>query len=259
MSRAGEPKAPTSSRRSLLMAAATLALGVVVGLGVWAATRPGDDADPAAVASSTSDGTADATAGTQGAGATAGTEGTDATAGTQGTDGTGALPGADGSADTGASAGSDAQGANSPGIEGAPDVDPDEPEAGTVGALPTLPALQVAAGTEPASAVGSLVAGFPSEVVTLTSSSTVLSSSVSGDGQRLQAAVEATDTRSVDEVLAYYGETLGALGFAAGESPATAGSAAVAFTRATNVVVVSARPQSDGALFTIVAVLDETG
>lgn len=257
MSRAGEPTAPVSRRRRLLTVTAALALGVAVGLGVWAATRPGGDVDPAAATAGLADRTVDATAGTEGDDATAGTEGTGATAGTEEADGTAALPGADGSAGAGAADGT-APGANSPGIEAAPDADPDEPEAGTVGALPSLPALQVAAGTEPASAVGSLVEGFPSEIISLAPSSTVLSSSVSSDGQRLQAAVEATDTRSVDEVLASYGETLGALGFAASQSPATAGSTAVTFTRSSHVVVVSARPQSDGALFTVAAVLDET-
>ncbi|MHB1064833.1 MAG: hypothetical protein ACYC1Z_10190 [Georgenia sp.] len=256
MSGIGESRTADRSRRLLLVrGAGAVALGVVVGLGVWSLTRPSDGADvPAATAGPSADDTLGAPDGTA---PSVLEPAPDVATGTDpGTDGPGPT-----SEDGGPAGGQVASGlgANSPGIEMVPDVDPAAAEPGTVGALPSLPALEVAGDTAPAFAVDALVAEFPTEVITLAPSSTVLSSSVSSDGRRLQASVQATDTGSVADVLAYFTDTLGALGFAATESPTTAGSTAVSFTRGPHVVVVNAHPQSGGAVFTVAGVLDEAG
>jgi len=148
---------------------------------------------------------------------------------------------------------------NSPGIEAPPEPDPTPTVPGAVGPLPTLPDVAVpAAPAEPVTAVDALVKGFPTDVLPLDAGSSVLSSSLAGDGDRLLATVEATDPASPDQVLARTTDQLVALGFTWSETPATSGSTARSFTRDGHMVVVSVRPQSDGSLFRIVGILDET-
>ncbi|MFD1717161.1 hypothetical protein [Georgenia deserti] len=153
----------------------------------------------------------------------------------------------------------DGAGANSPGIEMAPDADRSERPPGAVGPLPRTPALDVPEGPDaPESAVDALVDNFPTQLIDVAASSTVLSSSVSSDGHRLHVSVEATDTRSVAEVMERYTSALRELGFTATPANATAGSTATSYSRDGHSVVVSARPQTGGTRFTVVGSFDET-
>lgn len=150
--------------------------------------------------------------------------------------------------------------ANSPGIEMAPTPDPSPRPPGAVGPLPTLPAVDVPpAPEEPATTVGAIVAGFPSTLIPMAATSTVLSSSVTADGGWIQASVEATDPGSVTEVLDRYIAAFRELGFTWSAADAASGSTAASFSRDGHTVVVSARPQAEGSLFTIVGILREEG
>lgn len=149
-------------------------------------------------------------------------------------------------------------GANRPGIEAAPEPEESPRPPGAVGPLPERPDLDVPSGPRaPVSAVDALVDGFPTRVITVAAGSNVLSSSVSSDGGRLQASLEATSGRSVAEVMDHYTELFRDLGFTWSAADATVGGTAFSFTRDGHSVVVSARPQAEGSLYTVFGILDQ--
>lgn len=97
-----------------------------------------------------------------------------------------------------------------------------------------------------ASARGAIAAGFPRTVITLAPRSSVIFSSVSSEGSRLQAGLEATSSLAPREVIAYYRKALSALGLVANAAPAVAGSTAWAFVRDASTVTVTAAPDPSG-------------
>ena len=148
---------------------------------------------------------------------------------------------------------------NEPGIEAAPQPSSSPAPPGAVGPLPVLPALVVPDGpASPETAQGALVASFPREVIALSDTATVLTSSASGDGQRLLVTVEASDTAPPADVLERTTQRLVALGFTWSTTPAADGGDARTFLRDGHTVSVAVRPQADGALLRIVGILDET-
>ncbi|MBO3662605.1 hypothetical protein [Microbacterium stercoris] len=148
---------------------------------------------------------------------------------------------------------------NQPGIEAAPQPSSSPAPPGAVGPLPVLPALVVPPGpASPETAQGALVASFPREVIALSDTATVLTSSASGDGRRLLVTVEASDTAPPADVLDRTTLRLVALGFTWSTTPAADGGDARTFLRDGHTVSVAVRPQADGALLRIVGILDET-
>ncbi|KQY96778.1 hypothetical protein ASD19_09495 [Microbacterium sp. Root53] len=239
-------------RAALIRLAAAVAIGAAIGVGlfVWAGSPGGGDDRPA-VEGTGGDATRTEAPADEGRPADEAPD----------DDADGPSPD-DGSADGGDPGDSDRDepGANSPGIEMAPEPDPSASPPGSVGELPPRPDLEIPAGPDaPVSEVDGLVDGFPVEVIAVARTATVLSSSVSSDGSRLHASVEATDSRSVAEVMDGYTGLLGELGFTWTTIGATDGGTAISFTREGHVVVVSARPEAEGSLFTVLGILDEAG
>lgn len=230
----------TSRLRSVAVRVAlALALGAAIGVGVFLWTgAPGASGPPAA------------SAGPDGARATA--PPTPGTADDAAEDDT-----QEGSTDD-APPTTDQPGANSPGIEAAPEPEESPRPPGAVGEIPEQPDVAVPEGPRtPATVVDGLVDGFPADVIAIPAGSTVLSSSVSSDGDRLQASLEATNRGSVAEVMKQYTERFRELGFTWSTTDATAGATAFSFTRGGHTVVVSARPQAEGSLFTVFGILDQ--
>jgi hypothetical protein len=225
------------------------AIGVAVGVGIF--LWIGSANDPGAGAPATPSGHVNGTTDPPPSGATTPTSGASADE----TDAEADAP-APGDDTDGSSA---APGANSPGIEAAPEPEESPRPPGVVGPLPTPPPLDVPAGpAAPIATRDDLVKGFPSDVIALADSSTVLSSSLTSDGERIQASLEATDTAPVADVIARYTERLVELGFTWSTAEAPDDSTAVSFTRKGHTVVISARPQAEGSLFTVFGIFDET-
>jgi hypothetical protein len=97
-----------------------------------------------------------------------------------------------------------------------------------------------------ATARGTVVAGFPRTVISLPPRSTVIFSSVSSEGSRLQAGLEATSSLAPKEVIAYYRKAFSALGLVANTAPAVAGSTAWAFVRDASTITVTTAPDPSG-------------
>jgi hypothetical protein len=101
------------------------------------------------------------------------------------------------------------------------------------------------------SAQGELVAGFPSDLLPIATDDAVASSSVTTEGKRMQAGVEANSPRSVTDVVAYYQATYATLGLAVREIEAVSGSTAYAFARGDNTITLTVVPASSGSTFTL--------
>lgn len=102
-----------------------------------------------------------------------------------------------------------------------------------------LPATASARGT-------SLVAGFPEAVVPVLDGVRVVSSSVAGEGDRLQVGLEASSDADPATVASRYAATFRGAGFAVASSPAVAGSTATAFTRGPDGVVLTVTDRVGG-------------
>jgi hypothetical protein len=106
------------------------------------------------------------------------------------------------------------------------------------------------------SAVGSLVAGFPS-VIPVTQGSVISSSSVSSSGGIVQVTLVARTTISAPDVLGFYSSQFGKVGIVPQSPPTVAGSVAYSFTRGNDSVTVTATPVSGGgSRYSVVGVLD---
>ena len=115
----------------------------------------------------------------------------------------------------------------------------------------SLTALFVAPLPPSASAEGRLVDSFPSTVIPVIANSTVVSSSITSEGNRLQVGLTATSALSAPEALAHYQAFYGELGFSSRESDAVPGSTAWVFTRGTDSVAVTTLPIDAGSAYTV--------
>ena len=210
------PRPTAAAPRGLAVAlAATLVLGATA-----ACTSPGPapDASPSAAASATHRSRADATAVPSGS----------------------ATPSAapTGSTDGGSTAGalaSEILPSQAPGPAGLPDVAPPAAGPSLTGPLPATGAAN-----------GSVVKGFPKDVVPIVDGLTVVSSSVSASGDRLQVGLQASSDAAPADVQAAYVAALGGAGFAVGDSPALPGTTATAFTRGPDGLVLTVRDRIGG-------------
>ena len=127
------------------------------------------------------------------------------------------------------------------------------------GAAPvaTLPPSTVAgplvSGPLPASATstGALVAGFPPGIP-LPSGNTIATSSVSSNGNRLQATLSAKTTIDPAELVNWFSQQFAKLGLPGSPAPAVGGSIAYAFARGDDSITLTVTPaKSGGSGFTL--------
>ncbi|WP_421741979.1 hypothetical protein [Cellulomonas sp.] len=93
---------------------------------------------------------------------------------------------------------------------------------------------------------GAVVKGFPTEVVPILEGLTVVSSSVSSSGDRLQVGLQASSSSAPADVRAAYAAALGGAGFTESESPAVAGATAAEFTHGADGLVLTLRDRIGG-------------
>jgi len=209
-------RSPAAAPRGLAVAlAATLVLGATA-----ACTSPGPAPDASPSASATRPSRADGTAAPSGAATP-----TPTAAPTGSTEGGGAA---------GALA-SEILPSQAPGPAGLPDVAPPAAGPSLTGPLPATGAAN-----------GSVVKGFPKDVVPIVDGLTVVSSSVSASGDRLQVGLQASSDAAPADVQAAYVAALGGAGFAVGDSPALPGTTATAFTRGPDGLVLTVRDRIGG-------------
>jgi hypothetical protein len=165
-----------------------------------------------------------------------------------GTASTGVQPSAASSASTGSTpSGGTSAGKPTSGTGSASEVLP--PTGSAPGALvvptPDVPRLTLPLPAT-ASARGALVAGFPVTIVPVPAGATVVSSSVSAEGNRLQVGLEASTAASPADVVAGYVQAFTAAGFITTDSPAGAGATATAFVRDNDGLVLTLRERLGG-------------
>lgn len=114
-----------------------------------------------------------------------------------------------------------------------------------------LPALVSLPLPDTSSAVGSVVTGFPDQVLPAAPQSSIASSSVAAEGSRLQAALAAQTPLTAQEVLDFYSATLTGLGLVSAPVPAPDGASALVFTRGANTVTLTAAPVAEGSEYTV--------
>ena len=93
---------------------------------------------------------------------------------------------------------------------------------------------------------GAVVKGFPTTVVPIPEGLTVVSSSVSASGDRLQVGLQASSDSAPADVQAAYVAALSAAGFAVGDSPALPGTTATSFTRGPDGLVLTVTARTGG-------------
>ena len=108
---------------------------------------------------------------------------------------------------------------------------------------PSAPVQSLLTGSLPASAraKGRVADGFPASLKAMPGSD-VHSSSLSSDGGRLQAALDASVTKTPADVIAYYQSVFGALGLTSTPAPAVSGSTAYSFSRGTSSITLTVDP-----------------
>lgn len=185
-----------------------------------------------------------ADASTPGAAHAAGVGATTGTSGTSGETGNGT------SASSSGARGSSPASSAAPGREQAPG-----PAAPPVVALPGLQAAPTAPAAEPlltgaapatAERNGAVVAGFPVKVVPVPKGVTVVSSSVSSEGARVQVGMQASSAATPAQVLGAYDEAFGASGFTPASSPALPGTSAHLYQHGTDGIVVTVKARLGG-------------
>lgn len=124
-------------------------------------------------------------------------------------------------------------------------------------AVAPLPPLMTGRIPANASALDRIVAGFPS-VMPLAAQSTVLTSSISSSGTRLQATLDATSELSPTMVADFYRSAFAALSLAGSDVPATEGSIGMIFSRGRDSVTLTVTPRGDGTRYSLFGVLDVT-
>ncbi|GAA1222236.1 hypothetical protein [Rhodoglobus aureus] len=106
---------------------------------------------------------------------------------------------------------------------------------------------------ESATAVGELVAGFPTSIISLPTGAEVVSSAIATEGDRMQATVVATSTASQDEVHRYFERVLTPLGLRGAETPAAPGTTATTWSSGTDSIVVATTADEDVTRFSVFA------
>ena len=118
--------------------------------------------------------------------------------------------------------------------------------------LPELVSLPLPAAD---SASGRLVSGFPSAVIPTAPLSQVVDSSVTAEGHRLQATLNATTRSTGAEVLDYYRGAFAPVGLYDSAAPAAAGSSALVFARDGSSITLTVTDDVDGCSYSIFATL----
>lgn len=126
-----------------------------------------------------------------------------------------------------------------------PAISADESPAPLVGG--TLP--------DDAASLRALVAGFP-EVIPLAGKSTVVASSVSTSGNRLQATLDATTELPPSSVTDFYLSTFAALALTGTSTQSTGSSTGTVFTRGSDSVTLTVSPEGAGSRYSLLGVLD---
>jgi hypothetical protein len=141
-----------------------------------------------------------------------------------------------------------------PGVE----FPPEPPEEGAEVGLPDTPPpppLLSGPAPEPATALDTVVKGFPAGIP-VAGRSAVLSSDVAVEGERVRASLTATTPSAAVEVVTEYDEALAASGFSAADSPAIGGSTARTYGRGAEVVTVTVTPTvTGGSDYSVLALL----
>lgn len=110
-----------------------------------------------------------------------------------------------------------------------------------------------------ASAVGKLVAGYPTAVLPQAPASTILTSSVAAQGDHLQVTLSATSTQGVTDILAFYRSALAKYGMYDTAAPALSGSTSLLFTRGADSVTLTASTGKSGTTYTLYAAFTAQG
>lgn len=97
-----------------------------------------------------------------------------------------------------------------------------------------------------ASAAGSLVPGFPTDVIPFSPDATVQSSSVASAENRLQVTLAATTTSTLEAVLEFYRVSFAANNLVDSVAPSAAGSTALLFSRGSDTILLTVTPVSSG-------------
>lgn len=113
-----------------------------------------------------------------------------------------------------------------------------------------LPPLMTGDVPADAAAMKKIVAGFPA-VIPVAERSTVVASSVSSSGNRVQATLEATTPLSPERVTEYYRAVFAALSLPGASTPATGGSSGTVFARGDASVTLTVTPDGDGAHYSL--------
>ena len=132
-------------------------------------------------------------------------------------------------------------------------VEPGTPGSGSV-PLPESKPLAVLVSLplpNTSNAVGSIVDGFPTQVIPAAPHSAVATTSVATEGSRLQAALTAQTSLTVVEVLNFYRTSLAELGLYDTPAPALDGSSALSFTRGSNTITLSATAVDGGCRYVV--------
>lgn len=122
-----------------------------------------------------------------------------------------------------------------------------------------IPALLTGPVPDSATAENEIVAGFPTGIPVV-DRSTVSSSDVSVENERVRASLTATTPTAGQKVLALYDAALAGYGFNSAESPAVGGSTAREYSRGAESVTVTVTPTATGGSgYTILALLVVAG
>jgi len=97
-----------------------------------------------------------------------------------------------------------------------------------------------------ASAVGSLVSGFPSTLIPMPADTEIVLTTVTSEGSILQAGLEGRTTGSIDDVVAFYRDALAAEGFTASQQTPIGSGQAWHFLRGAEGLALSARGLANG-------------
>lgn len=108
---------------------------------------------------------------------------------------------------------------------------------------------------EDASAVGSLVAGYPVDRLPVPDAAEVLSSEVSSQGTRVRLSVQADCSCSANRVIAFHDRLLGRFGLIGAAQPAVGGSVSRGYGDGRSFLTLTVEPTEDGARFSLVSVL----
>jgi hypothetical protein len=138
----------------------------------------------------------------------------------------------------------------------------EQPTSKAVAALPpSTPLLTPVVAPLPstASAVGSIVKGFPTRVIPLVPDSIVKNSSVASQGKHLQVSLVAKSSRAAPDLLVFYRDVLAKYGMYDSPAPSLGGTTAIAFHRGTSLVTIAVTPIVGGTEYVVYGVFTAAG